>query len=102
MQKIQYLKRLTECPFENVIGVNLTDTFLSELLQILDKHCVDENLPVLHILKGVCKNDEMTILPLMFSAEDKKGEFLMILLLFECIGYVFFGYMSLISRGTNF
>lgn len=60
----------------NVLGPNLSNRILSEILQILSEYFIKNNFSVIEILTDITKNVEMNILPLFYSASDKQGIYL--------------------------
>ncbi|XP_031640676.1 RNA polymerase II-associated protein 3 [Contarinia nasturtii] len=70
-QKFTVLKGIYNADIGRILGAQFTLNILREIFTILKSEFVHQNLPIVNIMHGIFKNDQMTIISAMMNAEDK-------------------------------
>lgn len=70
-EKYQYLKALENASLNKLLGVNMGSDMLSDILQVLQKFCLQDKTSPMKILSEVAKNPEAGILFMMLGERDK-------------------------------
>uniref|UniRef100_A0A182QEZ6 RNA-polymerase II-associated protein 3-like C-terminal domain-containing protein n=1 Tax=Anopheles farauti TaxID=69004 RepID=A0A182QEZ6_9DIPT len=70
--RYQYLKKLSKTSLNKLLGASLSNEMLSELLHILHKRFIPDELDVVaHVLKEIVRNETIEILSLMMNKSDR-------------------------------
>uniref|UniRef100_A0A182PF52 TPR_REGION domain-containing protein n=1 Tax=Anopheles epiroticus TaxID=199890 RepID=A0A182PF52_9DIPT len=69
--RYQYLKSLSGKPMNKLLGASLSSEMLSELLYILQKRFIPDQVQVTDVLKEIVQNESIGILALMMNKTDR-------------------------------
>ncbi|ETN63839.1 hypothetical protein AND_004435 [Anopheles darlingi] len=71
--RYQYLKLMKNAPLSKLLGASLSNQMLGEILYILKKHFIANQIDVTNIMRGVAENECISILALMLNNEDRNA-----------------------------
>uniref|UniRef100_A0AAG5DDU4 RNA polymerase II-associated protein 3 n=1 Tax=Anopheles atroparvus TaxID=41427 RepID=A0AAG5DDU4_ANOAO len=69
--RYQYLMTLKNVPLRTIFGASLSNEMLSELLYILQKRFIPDQVDMTHIVKEIAQNESIGILSLMMNNNDR-------------------------------